>query len=104
MKKALYYAVRTTTLTPYVVAVTTERAGHRWFGRDTRHDLPTNGKLSDLKGRFSGQETAERHIDAMRDVAARYRELRAVHENEIRSLLLKERREIDELFKQGDDK
>lgn len=77
MKRELYYAIRPGSYGPRIIAVTTERGG-RWWGRDTRDDLGTHGRCSDLKGRFGTEEAAIAVRDAVQKVHDHFRQQRAV--------------------------
>lgn len=68
MKKALYYSIRLGGLYgPRLVAVTLVRRSH-WWGRDTRDDLGTHGRTSDLAGQFETLEEAQAVLSRIDDV------------------------------------
>lgn len=99
MKKALFYAIRRSVYrSQRVVAVTTLK-GDRWYGRGCDYDNTTNGTLSDLlPGRYATQVEALKVVEALTDIADKYKrrrdelhlQLAALHrdeENEIKLFL-----------------
>lgn len=72
MRKALFYAIKPGLYGPRIIAVTTERGG-RWWGRDTRDDLGTHGRASDIKGRFDTEEQATAVRDQVQRIHDHFR-------------------------------
>jgi hypothetical protein len=73
MKNVLYYAIRLSGLYgPRIIAVTTERSSH-WWGRDTRDDLGTHGRLGDLAGRFETIDQAKAVFEKVDKVHLHFR-------------------------------
>ena len=95
MKKALYYAIRTGSLYNPVVAVTSEKGPpgqpNRWFGREVRGDMPTNGRMDALSGRFEHVEDAVKMRDSIAKLADSYDEARKVLARESSKLYAQER-------------
>lgn len=70
---------------PTVVAVTTERGSH-WWGRETRHDTGTHGRMSSLQGRFETIEQATAVKDEVQRVRDHFQRQRAILDNARREL------------------
>jgi hypothetical protein len=65
MKKALYYAIRSAHYSPKVIAITSIKGQH-WYGRETRHDTATHGRLGDdINGKFETLEAAQAKVEAI---------------------------------------
>lgn len=73
MRPALFYAIKPGgTWGPRIIAVTTERGSH-WWGRDTKDDLGTHGRSSDIKGRFETIEAAVEVRDRVQRIHDHFR-------------------------------
>ena len=95
MKKALYYAIRTNCLYSKVIAVTSEKGSGRWFGRDCRYNDSTNGRASDLRGRFETQEQAEACLTGVIAITNDYEAQRKVLSDKQTRLYREERDKVD---------
>lgn len=100
MKKALFYAIRRS---PYssqrIVAVTTIK-GHRWYGRGCDYDNPTHGTSSDLlPGRYATQAEALKVVEALTDIADKYKRRRDELLLEVNYLHRDENNEITQFLK-----
>lgn len=76
MKPALSYSIVMSLGRPTVVAITSERA-HRWWGRDCRTDLSTNGIAHSLNGRFLSRAEADACLEEVAAVKDHYKLQRA---------------------------
>jgi acetoin utilization deacetylase AcuC-like enzyme len=101
MKKALYYAIRTGGAYNPVIAVTREKQ-HRWYGREVRGDMPTNGVLTDLSGKFEHVESAIAMRESIAKLSDSYDEVRKLLAQESSKLYQRERRAMEHLLK-GED-
>jgi hypothetical protein len=107
MKRALYYAIRTGSLYCPVIAVTSEKGRtpglpDRWHGREVRGDMPTHGKMSDLRGKFEHVEQAYAMQGRIRELADSYDAARKVLSTESSRLYAREREAVEALLR-GDD-
>jgi hypothetical protein len=74
MKPALYFGLRrgwNHGLGYRPVAVTSEK-GSRWYGRDLEYNEATNGRLSELVGRFETEEVCKGKMQGVKDIHAIY--------------------------------
>lgn len=106
MKKALYYAIRTGSLYNPVVAVTSEKGPpgqpSRWYGRQVRDDMPTNGTLGQLSGKFEHVEDAIKMRDSIAELADSYDAVRKQAHAVVQTLYRQEREAMALLLK-GED-
>jgi hypothetical protein len=103
VKRALYYAIRTGSLYNPVVAVTSEKgppgAPSRWYGREIKHDMPTNGVMSDLSGRFEDVESAIAMRSSIAELADSYDNVRKQVHNVVTRLYRQEREAMERLLR-----
>ena len=75
MKQALFYAIRKAYGHP-IVAVTTQKPGiygpGRWYGRYVLNNTVTHGNAGDLRGNFKTVEDAEKCLEAIKEIDARF--------------------------------
>ncbi len=107
MKKPLYYAIRTGSLYNPVIAVTSERGRYvgrtdRWFGRDTRDNMATHGRISDLSGRFDTLEAAVAKRSDIAKLSDTYDEARKALTRATSKLYATERAALTELLADKD--
>lgn len=101
MKRPLYYAIKRRSITGLrVVAVTTVK-GHRWYGRECRHENSTHGTMSDLfPGQFPNQEEALKVVEGMARIGERYEHKRKELMLEVHYLHRAETQEIELFLKE----
>jgi hypothetical protein len=99
MKPALYYTIHTMCMYPKVIAVTSEKARGRWYGREVRDNTATHGTNTDVRGRWDTQAEAEAMLTQVSKLAADYQERREQLANVVGMLSRSERDAMDALFK-----
>lgn len=98
MKPALYYTIRTMCYRPKVIAVTSEKARGRWYGREVSDNTATNGITSHVRGRWDTQAEADAMLGKVSKLAEAYQERREEIGNVQSMISRSERAAMDALF------
>ena len=86
LRPALYYTIRTHSLYQPIIAVTSEKGRRRWYGRDCKDNMATNGTFEDIRGRFETLEAAQSCKAEVLAIEAEFDEQIKFHRREMNRL------------------